>query len=85
MIEKLEKKYDAASFAKTIEEYVRFRDMDYVEAIMFFCESNNLEVEAVAAMVKRSEPIRQKLEAQARAARLIGRGSPPATLDAFTD
>lgn len=85
MIEKLEKKFDAASFAKKIEELVRYHRMDYMEAIMYFCESNGLEVEAVASLVKRSEPIRQKLEAQCKANRTIGRGPAGATLDAFQE
>jgi hypothetical protein len=80
---KLENKFDAASFSKKIEEMVKFQHMDYLEAIMHFCEENGLEVEAVAALVKRSEPIRQKLEAQARASRVLGRGPVGATLDAF--
>lgn len=85
MIDKLEKKFDAASFSKKIEELVRYHRMDYMEAILHFCELNGLEVEAVASLVKRSEPIRQKLEAQCKASRLIGRGPAAATLDAFQE
>ena len=85
MIDKLEKKFDAATFAKKIEELVKFHRMDYMEAIMHFCDENGLEVEAVASLVKRSEPIRQKLEAQCRENRLLGRMAPGATLDAFQE
>lgn len=86
MIEKLEKKFDSASFAKKVEELVKFEGMDYMEAILHFCDINGLEVEAAASLVKRSEPIRQKLEAQAKASRLINRDERAgSTLDAFID
>ncbi len=84
-LEKLEKKFDAASFAKKIEELVCYQRMDYMEAILHFCDINGLEVEAVASLVKRSEPIRQKLEAQCKVNRTIGRGPAAATLDAFQE
>ena len=84
-LEKIEKKFDAASFAKKIEELVCYQRMDYMEAILHFCDINGLEVEAVASLVKRSEPIRQKLEAQCKVNRTIGRGPAAATLDAFQE
>ena len=84
MIDKLEKKFDSATFSKKVEEYVKYQGMCYLDAIMYFCEENRLEIEAVAALVKRSEPIRQKLEAESKASRILGRDRhPSATLDAF--
>lgn len=85
MIEKLEKKFDSATFSKQVEELVKFHSMEYLEAIMHFGEQNGLEIEAIASLVKRSDPIKQKLEAQAREARVLGRGPVTATLDAFQE
>ena len=83
--EKLEKKFDAAGFARRIEDMVRFEKMDYLEAIMHFAETNGMEVEAVASLVKRSEPLRQKLEAELIGSRALGRVRAGATLDAFQE
>lgn len=87
MIDKLEKKLDTTTFAKKVEEIVRDHSMDYMEAILFFCEENGIEVEAIASLVKRSEPIRQKLEAQCISSRMLGRSraGPVANLDAFQE
>lgn len=74
-VEKLAKKFDSASFAKTIEEYVRFRHLGYLDAIVLFCEENKMEVESIAPLVKRATAIKEKLEAECRAARLVGRGA----------
>lgn len=83
----IEKKFDSSNFAKSIEELVTFKKMDYMEAIIHFCDKNGLEIEAAAAMVRRSEPLRVKLEAQAMATRQLGRKAAPPTpsLDGFID
>lgn len=82
MIEKLQRKFDSAKFSKSIEEMVYFRGLDYMEAILVFAEENELEIEAVASLVKRSEPIKQKLEAHCHTAKLLVKGS-DASLDGF--
>lgn len=82
MIEKLQKKFDTQKFARAIEEMVRFRGLDYMEAILVFADENDLEVEAVASLVKRSEPIKQRLEAQCHKAKLLVKGS-DASLEGF--
>ena len=83
MIAKL-KKFDTATFSRTIEEYVRFRGLDYMDAIMLFCEENGLEIESAAAMVKRSEPIRQRLEAECIRNRTIQSSNNSSLTDFFS-
>lgn len=73
-LEKLEKKFDSNTFAKRIEEYVKFRHLGYLDAIILFCEENKMEVESVASLVRRAHAIKEKLEAECRANRLVGRG-----------
>jgi hypothetical protein len=73
-VEKLEKKFDSNAFAKRIEEYVKFRKLGYLDAIVLFCEENKMEVESVAPLVKRAHAIKEKLEAECRSNRLVGRG-----------
>lgn len=85
MSAKLEKKFDVVAFSKKIEEMVSTENMNYVEALVAYADQNGIEVEAVAAMVRRSEPIKQKLESFARGANLLTRKSATAVLTAFLD
>lgn len=53
-----------AKFSKIIEELVKVNDnMNYIDAIIYYCESNNLEVEAVVKLI--SKPLKEKLKCDA--------------------
>ena len=59
-----EKFLTAASFAMEIEKIVSVEpDMDYIDAIVFFCESNGIEVESVSKII--SKPLKEKLKCEA--------------------
>lgn len=78
----MEKKFDVHSFAMGVEELVVSQKMDYMDAIVAFGEQNSIELEVIAALVKKSEPIRAKLEAQCRDANLLKSGD-SLSLEAF--
>ena len=50
-------------FMRDIEIYVKRYDISYLEAIMQYCEENNLEIESVPKLV--GNPLKEKLEAEA--------------------
>lgn len=50
-------------FSKSIEDIVRTKRMDYIDAILYFCEENNLDEQDVKKYI--SDPIRNKLEVEA--------------------
>lgn len=53
-----------AKFSKIIEEIVKTHDdMNYIDAIVYYCEQNNLEVESVTKLV--SKPLKEKLKCDA--------------------
>jgi len=59
-----EKFLTAASFAMEIERIVSVEpDMNYIDAIVFFCESNGIEVESVSKII--SKPLKEKLKCDA--------------------
>lgn len=70
------------SFAMRVEQLVAEEHISYLEAIAHFGEENNIEVEALAMMVNKSEPIKMKLEAQCMASNCLKNG-PRAVLDPF--
>jgi hypothetical protein len=61
----LESKFLCQSkFSKIIEELVkRNDDMNYIDAIVYYCEQNNLEVDSVSKLI--SKPLKEKLKCDA--------------------
>jgi hypothetical protein len=72
MIE-LDAKITVNNFQTTIESCVHKQGMGYLEAIMWYCEQYNIEIEAVAGLIKKSEAIKTKLEAECEDQNMIQR------------
>jgi len=54
-----------AEFAEEIEELVWQYDIDYIDAVMLYCERNNLEVETVASLVKGNANLKSRMQSDA--------------------
>ena len=68
------KSYCARKFTEEIEKLVlENKDMKYVDAIVFFCENNNLDVESVPKLI--SKPLKEKLRGEAMELNLLKRTS----------
>jgi hypothetical protein len=51
-------------FSKIIEDIVKKNnDMNYIDAIVHYCEENNLEVESVSKLI--SKPLKEKIKCDA--------------------
>jgi hypothetical protein len=60
----LESKFFCPSrFAQEIEEIVHSSDMNYIDAIVYFCEQNNIDVESVPKLI--SKPLKEKIKYEA--------------------
>ena len=54
-----------AKFAENIESLVlENKDMNYIDAIVFFCEHNNIDVESVPKLI--SKPLKEKIKCDAQ-------------------
>tara|TARA_R100000458_G_C8151211_1_gene158774 strand:+ start:81 stop:341 length:261 start_codon:yes stop_codon:yes gene_type:complete len=54
-----------AKFAENIESLVlENKDMNYIDAIVFFCEQNNIDVESVPKLI--SKPLKEKIKCDAQ-------------------
>ena len=54
-----------ARFAEEIESLVlNNADMNYIDAIVFFCEQNNIDVESVPKLI--SKPLKEKIKYDAQ-------------------
>ena len=61
----------ANNFAHQIEELVWDSDVSYMEAIILWCDRRGLEPEVAAALVKKSAPLKAKLQIEAEKLHLL--------------
>lgn len=52
-------------FMQEIEELVTQKGMDYIDAVMHYCQANNLEVETAAELIKGSMKMKAKIQNEA--------------------
>ncbi len=71
----LEKKFFCpAKFAQEIEVLVRDnRDMNYIDAIVHFCERNSIDLESVPKLI--SKPLKEKIKCDATELNFLKRTS----------
>ena len=61
----LENKFFCPSrFAQEIENLVKYNsEMNYIDAVIYFCEQNNIDLESVSKLI--SKPLKEKLKYEA--------------------
>jgi len=71
----LENKFFCPSrFAQEIESLVQTNvDMNYIDAIVYFCEQNNIDVESVPKLI--SKPLKEKIKYEAIELNFLKRSS----------
>jgi hypothetical protein len=52
-----------SKFSSEIENIVKSHDMTYIEAIVQYCEDNNLDVESVPKLL--SKPLKERIKCEA--------------------
>lgn len=52
-------------FIKEIDRIVSTYDIDYMDAVIHFCEKNNIEVETAASIIRSNLKIKSKLQLEA--------------------
>lgn len=65
----------ANNFAMQIEEIVWDKDVTYMEAILLWCSDRGLEPEVAASLVRKSAPLKGKIQLEAESANLLPRPS----------
>lgn len=65
MKETLEDKFmTAAKFSQDVEKIAHDNSMNYIDAIVFYCETNDIELESVPKLI--SKPLKEKLKFDAQ-------------------
>ena len=63
-----------ARFAQEIESLVQVnKDMNYIDAIVYFCDNNNIDVESVPKLI--SKPLKEKINYEASELNFLKRSS----------
>jgi len=66
--------YSSRTFSEEIEKIVKEnKDMKYMDAIVFFCEKNNIDIESIPKLI--SKPLKEKLKCEAIELNLLKRTS----------
>ena len=59
-----EKFMNSAKFSAEIEKLVKNEKINYIDAIVLFCEENNIEIDSITKLV--SKPLKEKLKCDAQ-------------------
>ena len=62
----------AAKFSLEIENIVKDSELNYIEAIVMFCEEKSIEIENVNKLI--SKPLKEKLKYEAQKLNFIKKG-----------
>ena len=63
----------SSDFVKEIERLVTSKGLDFFEAVLHYCEINNIEVETAAALVKQNSVLKAKIQLEAENLNLVRR------------
>lgn len=58
-----------------IEVIVRKRNLEYIDAVIYYCEKNNLEIETMAEIIKQNSAIKSKIQFEAENLKMVKRTS----------
>ena len=61
----------ANDFIHDVEALVTGKKMDYLEAIVYYCERTGLEIESAASFIKHNYKMKKKLEKEASLQKLL--------------
>lgn len=66
---------DKNKFVSEIEELCRNKNIEYIDAVVMWCEKNNLEIETAAYWIKKDATIKSKIQAEAEELNILKRGA----------
>ena len=64
-----------SGFVEEIEKLCKDKGIEYIDAIVFWCEKNNLEVETAAYWIKKDPVMKSKIQLEAENLNVLKRGA----------
>jgi homospermidine synthase len=63
------------SFVEDIEKLCRTKNLEYIDAVVYWCETNKVEVEYAASIIKKDLVMKSKLQVEAENLNILKRGA----------
>ena len=60
-----------SQFAMEIEKIVQEKSIEYLDAVMYYVDKNNVEIENAASLIKSSQILKGKIAAEAEDLKLL--------------
>jgi len=58
-----------------IEKLCRTKNIEYIDAVVYWCEKNKIEVEYMAGLIKKDPVFKSKIQAEAENLNILKRGA----------
>ncbi len=67
--------FDSIKFTTDIEKLCTARGIEYIDAVVDWCEKNRVDIEVVANIIKKDPVIKAKIQAEAENLNVLKRGA----------
>lgn len=67
--------FDTQKFLQEIEKNCRTKNIEYIDAVVDYCERNKIEIEYVASIIKKDPVIKSRIQAEAEGLNILKRGA----------
>jgi hypothetical protein len=64
-----------SSFVEEIESLCKDKNIEYIDAVVFWCQKNNLEIETAAYWIKKDPVMKSKIQLEAENLNVLKRGA----------
>lgn len=66
---------DVKEFLKEIEILVDEKKMEYIDAVVYYCDKNNMEIETAAQLIKQNQRFKAKIRTEAESLHFLPKTS----------
>jgi hypothetical protein len=63
------------NFSEEVEKICKRNGLDYIDAVVTWCERNKIEVEYVAALIKKDAALKAKIQSEAENLNILKRSA----------
>ena len=67
--------FDLNKFTNDIESMCRTKDIEYIDAVVHWCDKNKIDIEYIAGIIKKDPVIKSKIQAEAENMNVLKRGA----------
>jgi predicted CopG family antitoxin len=64
-MQEIETQFNTRSFSDEIEKLVRDKKMEYIDAVVHFCQTNTLDIETAAQFIKNNSKLKAHIQLEA--------------------